>query len=234
MAADHPEPPAPAGRLSGTITALEAQQRDPERVNVYLDGRFAFGLDARAVADAGLRKGDALSPERVAALLKRDAFEQALQQAFHFLSFRNRSVAEIRRRLGQKGHPPEIVDAVLARLVDRHYVNDEVFALSWVENRQRFRPRGPHLLRTELVQKGVERETIDQALADAAGDERALARAAAARRLPALRGTDYPEFSRKLGGFLSRRGFSADVVWQVVKELWAEQGSAGEAPDERE
>jgi regulatory protein len=214
---------AQRGALSGTITALEVQARDPERANLYLDGRFAFGLSQKVVADAALKTGDVLTAAQVSDLLRREDFERALAQAFNYLSYRPRTEHELRRYLSQKGHAPESVDAALARLAAYHYLDDEVFALNWVENRQRHRPRGPRLLRAELAQKGVDREVADRAIADAGADEHALARDAAERRLGALRAADYAEFGRKLGGFLTRRGFSSEVVWEVVRELWAER-----------
>jgi regulatory protein len=182
-------------------------------------------------ADAGLRVGDVLSAEAVASLLRRESTEQALQQALLLLSYRPRSEAEIRRALEQKGHPPETVDAAVLRLRDNHYLDDEAFALGWVENRQRFRPRGARLLRAELRQKGVDAETTDQAIADAGGDERALALAVAEKRAAGLDAEDYAAFGRKLGGFLSRRGFAPDVVWDVVRRLWAERRGESAPPE---
>ena len=219
------EDATPDLRLSGEITSLEVQARDQSRVNLYLDGRFAFGVSAKAVVDAGLKKGMVLAPEDVAELLKGEAFERAQLQAYNYLSYRGRSETEMRRYLVGKDHAPETIDAVVGRLRDLHYLDDETFALSWVENRQRFRPRGPHLLRSELLQKGISREAADQAISDVSSDEHALALAAAEERAAGLRAADYPEFSRKLGGYLSRRGFSSEVVWAVVKQVWTARGN---------
>src|SRR5262245_58141663 len=221
----------PAGPLAGRVTAIAPQARDPERVNLFLEGRFVFGLSAVVAADAGLRVGDVLSAGDVAALLRHESAEQALQQALLLLSYRPRSEAEIRRALEQKGHPPETVETAVGRLRDNHYLDDEAFALTWVENRQRFRPRGARLLRAELRQKGVDAETSDQAIADAGGDERALALAVAEKRAAGLEAADYAAFGRKVGGFLSRRGFAPDVVWEVVRELWAARRGEATPPD---
>lgn len=216
---------APEGRLSGTITALEVQARDQTRVNLYLDGRFAFGLHAKIAAEAGLKKGDFLSAGQVTELLKGEAFERALLQSFNYLSFRGRSISEMERYLRDKGHAPETIAGVVKRLVDLHYLDDAHFALSWVENRQRYRPRGPHLLRTELRQKGIGRDTADQVVADASANQETLALESARKRAASLRTDDYGEFRRKLGGFLSRRGYSSEVVWDVVKRLWAQRSA---------
>jgi regulatory protein len=219
----------PGRALSGRITAIEVQARDPERVNLFLEGRFAFGLSNKVLADAGLKQGDVLSEGQVGDLLRREAAQQALQQAFLYLSYRQRSEHELHRYLAQKGHAPETIEATLAKLGDYHYVDDQVFAQSWVENRQKFRPRGGRLLRAELRQKGVEREVADQAIADAAGDEREQALDAARRKLPTVKAADYGEFGRKLGGFLQRRGFPPDVTWDIVRTLWRER--TGEVPE---
>ena len=217
-------------RLSGEITALEVQARDQSRVNLYLDGRFAFGISAKTVTDAGLKKGDHLTADRIVDLLKGEAREQAMLQAFNYLSYRSRSVAEMERYLRGKGHAPETVTSVISRLTDLHYLDDTTFALAWVENRQRAKPRGPHLLRSELIQKGIDKEAANQAIADASGDEEALVLDAARQKAATLKAADYPEFSRKLGGYLSRRGYSSDVVWSAVKAAWNER-SGGHDPD---
>jgi regulatory protein len=223
------EPCAAAGPIAGRVTAIEPQVRDPERVNVFVEGKFAFGLARAVLVDAGLRAGDVVTAEQVADLLKREAVQVALQQAYAYLSYRPRSEQELRRSLTQKGHAPETVDAVIARLRDLHYVDDEVFALSWVENRQRFRPRGAHLLRAELRQKGIAREAADQAIADAGADERALVLDVAQKKQTTIKAADYQEFARKLAGHLLRRGFSSDVVWDTVRTVWAAR--TGELPD---
>jgi len=228
VTAEHPET---SSRLSGTITALEVQARDQSRVNLYLDGRFAFGLSAKTAADAGLRTGNHLTTEGIAVLLQGEAKERAFLQAFNYLSFRGRSVAEMERYLLGKDHAPETVGTVIQRLRDLHYLDDSVFALSWVENRQRSKPRGARLLRTELMQKGIKRDTIDHAISEASGDETPLALDAARKRAATLRAADYGEFSRKLGGYLSRRGYSSDVVWSTVKNLWAEHRGRGAVGD---
>src|SRR5687767_6747410 len=158
-------------RLAGTITALEVQSRDQTRVNLYLDGRFAFGLSAKTATDAGLKQGDHLTAERIVGLLKGEAREQAMLQAFNYLSYRSRSVKEIERYLRGKGHAPETIASVVQRLLDLHYLDDTHFAVAWVENRQRFGGRGPHQIRSELLQKGVARETADEAIADLGEDE---------------------------------------------------------------
>jgi regulatory protein len=89
-----------------------------------------------------------------------------LDAAARFLEARSRSVAEVRRRLVTAGYRPQLVEEAVSRLVQQGYLDDDAFARAWVESRDRARPRGERALRTELIQKGIARETIDTVLAE--------------------------------------------------------------------
>jgi regulatory protein len=207
------------------ITAIEAQKRHPDRVNVYLDGEFAFGA-ARVVA-AWLRTGQTLDPDQVARLQAEDAFERAYQQAMLFLSFRARSEAEIRQNLRKHEYAEPAIDAVLERLRQDRLADDGQFARTWVENRSAFRPRSRTLVSLELRRKGLADEDIRSATAGM--DDEALAYAAAQKRASRLQGLEWIDFRRKLSEFLARRGFGYAVITPTVKRLWSE-GHAGKEP----
>ncbi len=201
--------------MAGTITALRFQKRHKNRVNVYLDGQFAFGL--AAIEAARLRVGQALSDDDVARLQMQDEVERAYERALNFLSYRPRSEAEVRRNLRKKNVEDGVVEAVVERLTRAVMLNDREFARYWVENRLQFNPRGVRALRHELWEKGVPASVITDTLADF--DEEAAARKAAeagACRLPHLEPRD---FRRRLGAYLARRGFSYAVIEPLVEEM---------------
>ena len=97
----------------GVITALTVQKRNSNRLNVYLDGTFAFGLEA-AVAST-LKVGQTLSAEMIASLQQQDAIGQAKARAVNLISRRPRSVAEIERNLRQKGFEDAVIEQAVAR-----------------------------------------------------------------------------------------------------------------------
>ncbi len=200
------------------ITALKAQKRNKDRVSVFLDGEYAFGL-ARIVA-AWLHVGDNLDEAKISELKSHDGHEKAYQQALHFLSYRERSEAEIRKNLEGHDYDVEQIDQAIARLQRSALVDDQRFARVWVENRSDFSPRGRRALRYELRKKNVDDQTIDKALEEI--DEFKLALSAATSRLSRYAGMEWPEFRQKLGGFLSRRGFGYDVIAPVLERLWGE------------
>ncbi len=211
------------GTLAGTITSLQYQKRAADRVNVYLDGQYAFALPDLVAAT--LRIGQFLSDADIAKLEAEDSLQKAYDRAVRFLSFRPRSVAEVRQYLAQAeaGYSAELVEAVITRLSEQGYLNDAEFARFWVDNRQRFRPKGAYALRQELRQRGVENEAIETALANVDALEAAQQAARPrAERLAALAQADPPAFRRKLTDFLLRRGFGYDVAEEVVEALYKE------------
>lgn len=222
-AESRPEPRA------GTVTAITAQANDPERVSVFLDGTFAFGLPALVVHDEGVRIGERIDAARAAALIAHDEVARATSAALAFLGYRPRSEKEVRDRLRQKGYAPEAIDDAVARVAGWGYMNDASFARLWVDGRGG--SRGRRLLEQELRQKGVERETAREALDEAALDEPAAALEAGRKRLRQLGGADPSVTRRRLGGYLVRRGYDYDTVRATLETLMGE-GDETEATDD--
>ena len=121
------------------VTALTRQKRNPDRINVFLDETFAFGL--AEIAAARLQIGQMLSPEEIAELKRQDSFEKAKQSAFKLISYRPRSVAEVARNLREKSYDEAVVSEVIARMQELQLLDDHAFALYWIEQRETFKPR---------------------------------------------------------------------------------------------
>jgi regulatory protein len=214
--------------MAGKITGLVAQKRNKERVNVYLDGEFAFGL---AMIEAlKLHKGQSLDDDEINRLRALDEIEVAHEAALRFLSYRPRSIAEVRQKLHEKELADEAIEQAIERLKAVRLLDDEAFARYWVDNREQFDPRSARALKSELRRKGVSDGDI-RATVESVDEESAAYRAAQsqARR---YHGQDGQVFRKRLGDFLLRRGFNYAIVRQVVNRLWNEHAaSAGVDPD---
>jgi regulatory protein len=209
--------------MNRRISAIEPRQKNPRRMNIYLDGEFVFGLSSFVAA--WLKVGQELDEEKIASLQTEDAGEMAYQKALHFLSFRPRSSTEVHQNLLKRGIPETCVEETVARLQRAGLVNDQEFARAWVENRNTFKPRSRSALRMELHRKGLSDEILQPVL-DEQVDEETLAFEAARKYAHRLAGLEWPEFRRKLGGFLARRGFSYTTLSPVVSEVWKESQTA--------
>jgi len=189
-------------------------------VNVFLDGSFAFSLEAEVAMKKNLKLEQELSEAEIEALTGADLFQRCLNAAFRYLGYRPRSEAELRERLKRRGFEAGNVEAVLTRLREQGLVDDLAFAQFWKDNRETFRPRSQWLTRLELRRKGVTDNIIDQVVADV-DDEDSAYRAAQSRahRLP---DSDYEGFRHRLSGYLKRRGFGYSVINNTVERLWQE------------
>ena len=210
--------------MSGVITALKVQQKNKDRVNVYIDGRFAFGL--AAIEAARLRRDQQLSDEEIVALQDRDEAHKAHESALRYLDYRPRSIDEIRRHLKGKGFEPDVIDEVVERLADVGLLDDRAFARYWLENRADFRPRGERALRQELRLKGVSDDVIAEALSEGHSEDEAAYRAAVAQARQ-VRTADPVEFRRKMEAHLVRRGFSYDAARDATARVWRELHDEG-------
>lgn len=153
-----------------------------------------------------------------------DDYARALQVALRYVSFRQRSITEVRRRVGREFSQP-VVEKVLESLKRYGYLDDADFARRWRDSRERRKPRGSFALRRELRAKGVADGIIDAALEDL--DESDSAYRAGERRAERwLEGGQmpYPEFRRKMWDHLRRRGFGSGVAVETTSRLWREYG----------
>jgi regulatory protein len=201
------------------------------RVRVTLDdGSEALELATEALERSGLGAGDPLDEAERARLVDADVHLRARDAALELVARRPYSRQELRRRLQRKGFPRAVVDASLTALESHKLVDDGAFAKSFVRDRLRLRPRGKRRLSQELREKGVDAATVessvDEVFAEQEVREDVLAKDAAlawlSRQRPevraalALRGrsAERDGATRRLAGFLARRGFAGDAARQ--------------------
>jgi regulatory protein len=213
--------------MAGKITALKIQKKNSNRVNVYLDDKFGFGVHKTLAAE--LQLGQELSPAQIEEYERRDEEEKAYQRALRYLSRRPHAEKEIRNKLFRNRIPSDICDRVIERLRNASLVDDQAFAEAWVENRRLHRPRSAKALRYELKQKGVNSEAVEAALFDF--DDEQAAWEAGRKAVRRYRSLPVETASKRLQAYLARRGFSYRVTRRVVNELLAE-GSSSEGESE--
>lgn len=211
------------------ITAIEHQPRR-RRYQVQVDFVLLVTLSPEVFAPAGLRTGQEITLERIAALEEQQARHSAMASAMRLLAYRPRSEKEMRQALERRGVKPALLAETMARLKTARLLDDGEFARSYVDQRDRTSPRSRRLLRAELRSKGVAQQAADEPLSEV--DEADAAYRAAARRARTLAALAYPDFQRRLGDFLLRRGFGYDTSRETVKRLWLELREA--LPEEAE
>ena len=202
------------------VTAVAEGKRSRKRLNVFLDGKFAFSLEAGVARKEGVRVGQELSEGEIAALTGAELAQRCFDAALRYLDYRPRSQAELEERLRRRGFDKAAIETTLAHLEEQGLVDDLAFARFWQENRQAFSQRSQWLTRRELRQKGVAEDIIDRVLADV--DDEASAYQAAIAKARRLSVADYEDFRRRLGDYLRRRGFGYGAIKSALQKVWAE------------
>ena len=205
------------------ITALTAQQKDKNRVNVMVDGTYRFSLDIFQVGDLGLKIGKDYTEEELQALEIESSFGKVYARALEYCMMRPHSAKEVRDYLYRKtrerrtktgemrpGVSSEVTTRVFDRLLEKGYVNDESFARYWVENRSQTKGVSRRKLQLELRAKGVDSSVIDRQLADSlrSDDDEIQKVIATKQRL-------YPD-RQKFIQYLMRQGFSYDSITRAL------------------
>ena len=150
-----------------------------------------------------------------------DNYARARDAALRFITYRARSVVELRRRLA-KQYSAETADRVITSFRQHGLLNDAEFARRWREDRERHRPRSDRMLRQELIAKGVPSDIIGDALSDFDNQQNAYdAGSKVAKRLVNTMKSE-EQFRKRLTPYLVRRGFSYSLVRETVDMLWQE------------
>jgi len=228
------------------ITDIQIQKKNPNRVNIFLDGQFAFGLSADVRFEENLEIGQEISDKKIGELIEKDQVERLVNKSLKFLSFRPRSEKELRDHLLWGSKPTEIkseiekaawqqsIEKVIAKLRQFGQVDDAAFASWWVEQRLKFKPMATNLIKRELLAKGVDKEVIEEVMEGTplrptsheasrgfAGqaNEEDLATRAAAKKISSYKNLEPKDFRIKMGQYLARKGFGWEIIKKVVDSL---------------
>ncbi|GAB4246791.1 MAG: RecX family transcriptional regulator [Thermoleophilia bacterium] len=219
----------------GRITGLEPQKRARGRTNVYVEGRFAFGVSDEILARAGLRVGDILTAEIKARLLSEEATRLVREKALRLLSTRERSRKELFERLREGGADEETIEQVLDRLEELAFLDDARFARAYAAGK-RAAGWGDRRLVQELRRRGVARAVIEEALENLEGrleDAESVGRDTGGsesvpdqlvglirRRYGQEFGRDPDRARRRAQGFLLRRGHDYEQIRRLLREAF--------------
>lgn len=149
-----------------------------------------------------------------------DYYLKAKEYAFLLLKFRLRSEKEITERLKQRNLPEQAIKETIVFLKEKKFIDDLVFAKTWVSSRLR-RPFGLRKIKQELAQKGLAKEIIQDALAQAKEhyNESQVVSQLAQQRFSKLKSIEPLKAKARVYGYLMRRGFSPDVIMEVIRDI---------------
>ncbi len=205
--------------MSGLVTGIIVQRRNPNRVNIQLNGEFAFGL--HRLTAAWITIGQELSDDQIEDLQQKDQAEVIHQSALRLINYKQRTTVEMTNRLIKKGYEPVQVKVVVDQLMENKLLDDSQYAENWVADRQRFHPRSKRMMSYEMRNKGLDRKTIENALSKSEDDNQ-LAELAARKTIRKWSDLAEREFITHCAAFLGRKGFAAGVSFSTARTMWHE------------
>lgn len=200
------------------ITKVAPAARTAGRYNIFVDGHYSFSLDEFQLVQYSLHSGQEIDEAKLAELQAESDFGKNYTRAVDLISRRLRSEREIRDYAGRKQWSKDNTERVIARLHNRGYLNDPVFAQAFVRSRRSTRKYSRRRIERDLVNKGISHRIIQQVLDEEAGmaDDDALA------NLVAKKYHRYDDIN-KLKAYLARAGFRYDDINRAIKQ-YHEQG----------
>ncbi len=211
------------------ITKIEYQKRDPERVNIYIDGKFFCGISIDTLASQNLYEGLEADDELLGRILKEDLGKRFLNRAVEYLSHSPRTEVQVRQYLRNLRFKKKNIwfkedvgldwDNLFNQIIDTlkkyKYIDDEEFARAFVQSRLNSRPRGKSVLISELLSKGVSKEIAQRVCNEEVTDEMDILRNTFKKKYKEER---FDIQNQKMVGYLLRKGFSWDLIEQFERD----------------
>lgn len=188
---------------------------------VETDSGERMELEPDTIMQFDLRTGEELDEKRLREILIADQKRKCLQKALHLISIRPRSAGELEARFKREGFLEKTVEESMQYLRDNGYLNDEIFAERFAKSKLQKKDIGAMALRFELQKKGIGKAIIDKVVSKLLdGDaEFTSALKAGKKKFKLIKESEANKKKQKLYQFLAQRGFSAEVIQQVIKEL---------------
>ncbi len=197
------------------ITAIKRQVKKQDRYSVFVDESYLFSLGEGQLVESGLHTGQELTETQAQNYKKISDNGKIFDKVLNYLSYRQRTVWELRDYLRRKEASEDQTEFVIEKCVRLNLVDDEKFAKAWVQSRRLGKPTSQRKLRSELAAKRVSGTIIDSVLSDDRNESDELD---ILKNLAIKKRNRYPD-DTKLMQYLARQGFNYGDIKQVLDNL---------------
>jgi regulatory protein len=197
-----------------TVTALKPQ-KNGKRVNVYLDGKFGFGIDLDNLVLNHIKINKEFSDEEITEIVKKAEFQKTLDKLYQFCIRRPRSQKEVIDWFRRKKVHISMQEGLIKKLKNLDLLNDKEFAKWWVEQRINFKNKSKRVIKMELQQKGIDPNIVEDSLSDTKIDEEKMARQLIDKKMYKWEKLDSKIKKQKMSQYLSAKGFS----WETIEKI---------------
>lgn len=199
------------------ITSIK-QQKNKNRVNVYLDDEFGFGIDLDNFVLLHLKVDQELTDAEIEEIVKKAEFQKTWDKLLRFAMVRPRSEKEITDYFRRKKVHDSLHEGLFEKLRHFELIDDAKFAKWWIDQRANFKPKPKRILIQELRIKGIDKEIIDEILVEEVVDEEKMARELLEKKMYKWKNLEPRIARQKMSQYLAGKGFGWDVIEKVLSE----------------
>lgn len=203
-----------------TITQIEAQKKNKNRVNVYVDGQFLFACSAELVYTHGLKKDKTVEVDKLLEVVNDDNYLSCKNSALRMFERSYKTEKEISDKLLVKGYDEGTISKVIIFLKEYSFLDDEKFTDMYIKDN--IKTKGKNKIKYDLMKKGVSKDILAEKLEEVeSSDEMEPALRLAEKKYRTLLNTegDQKKTCKKLGDFLIRKGYNYSTVKKVLSKV---------------
>ncbi|APX72231.1 recombination regulator RecX [Companilactobacillus allii] len=210
------------------VTKIQAQKRKG-RYNVYLDGEYSFPVSETTLVDYRLMNGLELDDAQIKEIKSRENINKAYGDAVNYLSYELRTEKEMRDYLYKKEYSSPVVFSVMERLQKLNYMDDNAYAVSFINTQLNTTANGPKVIRQKMIQKGVPATIIEDKLSEIDQDKLLEnATVFAGKQVRKQRHKSFQQMMTKLKQGLYQKGYSGEIISQAIDDLELERDDESE------
>jgi len=200
------------------VTSI-SPQKNKKRINVYLDGKFGFGIDLTNFVLFGLKVKQEIADERIGEIVKKAEFQKTYDKLLKFATLRPRSEKEIEAWMNKKDVHESLREKLNKKLKHLDLLDDEKFSEWWIGQRLEFKSKSRKDLEYELKVKGIKNEIIKNVFQEIKIDENKIALVLLKKKMSRWQNYGEREKRQKMLQYLSGKGFAWEVVKKTVEKL---------------
>jgi regulatory protein len=206
------------------ITKIEKQKKNSKRWNLYIDGEFACGISEDTYVNFGFRTNDEITEATLNEVKRFDEYQFAKKTALDYLSYRIRSVKEIKDKLKEKKISGETIEKTIDHLEKLGLINDGEFAKLLIQSKTGKNPSGKNVIKQKLYSKGIAKEIIEKVLNEyyTEDNEKKLLLDVFNKYQNKIKGLDRNRRRKKMFESLARKGFDFDLINELLNEKYKE------------
>lgn len=206
-----------------TVTSIEQQKKNKEKYSVFIDGNYAFSLIMQDILYFKIKEGEEIPLEKYNYIMDNLVYIKAQDTAINFLSYRMRTKKEIENKLREKDYSFEIIEKVTNFLEKYNYINDYQFAVSYVRECQKLKPKSKRMIKYELALKGIKEDIVEEAFLETDINDFENALKILNKKFKFIDKEDLKQ-KNKIYNYLSSKGFGWDSIKEAYEEAAEKRG----------